>query len=94
MTERDAADAGPGVPPALRDRVFERFVQGDAGPCDSRGLGLAFCKLAIEAQGGSIWIETPTRARSSASGSGPWRSPVLLLTIRIYMHQPDKVAKV
>jgi signal transduction histidine kinase len=51
------ADAGPGVPPALRERVFERFVQGDDGPRGSRGLGLAFCKLAIEAQGGAIWIE-------------------------------------
>lgn len=37
--------------------MFERFVQGDAGPRGSRGLGLAFCKLAIEAQGGAIWIE-------------------------------------
>ena len=55
--ELRVADAGPGVPVALRDRVFERFVQGDAGPRGSRGLGLAFCKLAIEAQGGSIWIE-------------------------------------
>lgn len=55
--ELRVADAGPGVPPALHDRVFERFVQGDAGPRGSRGLGLAFCKLAIEAQGGAIWIE-------------------------------------
>jgi len=51
------ADAGPGVPLALRERVFERFVQGDDGPRGSRGLGLAFCKLAVEAQGGTIWIE-------------------------------------
>jgi signal transduction histidine kinase len=55
--ELRVADAGPGVPTALHDRVFERFVQGDDGPRGSRGLGLAFCKLAIEAQGGAIWIE-------------------------------------
>ena len=55
--ELRVADAGPGVPPALRERVFERFVQGDAGPRGSRGLGLAFCKLAVEAQGGAIRIE-------------------------------------
>jgi two-component system sensor histidine kinase/response regulator len=55
--ELRVADAGPGVPPALREGVFERFVQGDAGSRGSRGLGLAFCKLAIEAQSGSIWIE-------------------------------------
>jgi len=51
------ADAGPGVPPALRAQVFERFVQGDGGARANRGLGLAFCKLAVEAQGGAIWIE-------------------------------------
>jgi signal transduction histidine kinase len=51
------ADAGPGVPPALRERVFDRFVQGDAPARAGRGLGLAFCKLAVEAHGGAIWIE-------------------------------------
>lgn len=51
------ADAGPGVPPALRDRVFDRFVQAEVGTRSNRGLGLAFCKLAVEAQSGSIWIE-------------------------------------
>jgi signal transduction histidine kinase len=50
-------DAGPGVPPALRGQVFERFVQGDGGARANRGLGLAFCKLAVEAQGGAVWIE-------------------------------------
>ena len=51
------ADAGPGVPAALRERVFDRFVQGDTPARAGRGLGLAFCKLAIEAHGGTIWIE-------------------------------------
>ncbi|HET7503502.1 MAG TPA: hybrid sensor histidine kinase/response regulator [Kofleriaceae bacterium] len=51
------ADAGPGVPPALRERVFDRFVQGEAASRAGRGLGLAFCKLAVEAHGGAIWIE-------------------------------------
>lgn len=55
--ELRVADAGPGVPPALRDRVFDRFVQGDTASRAGRGLGLAFCKLAVEAHGGAIWIE-------------------------------------
>jgi two-component system sensor histidine kinase/response regulator len=55
--ELRVADGGPGVPPALRERVFDRFVQGDAPSRGSRGLGLAFCKLAVEAHGGAIWIE-------------------------------------
>jgi two-component system, sensor histidine kinase and response regulator len=51
-------DAGAGVPPEQRERVFERFVQGRREPTRSnRGLGLAFCKLTIEAHGGRIWIE-------------------------------------
>ncbi|HUJ58333.1 MAG TPA: response regulator [Kofleriaceae bacterium] len=51
-------DAGPGVPPELRQRVFERFVSS-SGESERRshGLGLAFCKVAVEAHGGEIWIE-------------------------------------
>jgi signal transduction histidine kinase len=51
------ADAGPGVPEPLRERVFDRFVQGEAASRAGRGLGLAFCKLAVGAHGGAIWIE-------------------------------------
>jgi two-component system, sensor histidine kinase and response regulator len=55
--ELRVADAGAGVPEALRQRVFDRFVQGEAASHSGRGLGLAFCKLAIDAHGGEIWIE-------------------------------------
>ena len=54
------ADSGPGIAPDLREKVFERFVQVDAGELTGRatnGLGLTFCKLAIEAHGGTIWVE-------------------------------------
>jgi signal transduction histidine kinase len=51
-------DAGPGVPESLRERVFERFVTGDKGSTRSnRGLGLAFCKAAVQAHAGRIWVE-------------------------------------
>lgn len=50
-------DRGPGIPADRRDRVFERFVStGEAGRIN-RGLGLPFCKLAVEVHGGRIWIE-------------------------------------
>lgn len=52
------ADEGPGVPHDARDAVFERFrSESAASTRTNRGLGLAFCKLAVEAQGGRIWIE-------------------------------------
>ena len=57
-TELRVADAGPGVPVEARTLVFERFMSGsDAATRTNRGLGLAFCKLAVEAHGGRIWIE-------------------------------------
>jgi len=57
--ELRVSDAGPGVPPDQRARVFERFAQVDEQipSRPNRGLGLAFCKLAVEAHGGRIWIE-------------------------------------
>jgi signal transduction histidine kinase len=54
--ELRVADAGPGIPDDLREVVFERFRSGTATRTN-RGLGLAFCKLAVEAHGGRIWIE-------------------------------------
>lgn len=54
-------DQGPGVPLDEREQVFEvhQRLERDSriGSRHSRGLGLALCKLAVEAHGGSIWIE-------------------------------------
>ncbi|MEO6773634.1 MAG: hybrid sensor histidine kinase/response regulator [Kofleriaceae bacterium] len=52
-------DGGPGVPAAQRELIFERFVQhgSDHATRTNRGLGLAFCKLAVAAHGGRIWTE-------------------------------------
>lgn len=49
------ADCGKGIPEDQRARVFDRFES--SGGSRNRGLGLAFCKLAIEAHRGTIWIE-------------------------------------
>jgi len=53
------ADSGEGIREELRERVFDRYVQAE-GACQqvgSVGLGLAFCRLAVEAHGGRIWVE-------------------------------------
>jgi signal transduction histidine kinase len=49
-------DSGPGVPPELREKLFEKFVVGEQQERGS-GLGLAFCKLAVQAHEGDIWVE-------------------------------------
>jgi len=51
------ADAGPGVPADARQKIFERFEGGTNQTRSNRGLGLAFCKIAVEAHGGRIWVE-------------------------------------
>ena len=54
-------DRGAGIPLEMRDKIFDRFVQLDSSAVPSsrsgRGLGLTFCKLAIEAHGGRVWVE-------------------------------------
>ncbi len=54
-------DQGPGIPSHLKDRIFEKFARIDheAGKHISTGLGLAFAKMAVEAHGGRIWVESP-----------------------------------
>lgn len=53
-------DDGPGIPIKNRERIFERFsaegMRARSGH-HSVGLGLAFCKLAVKAHGGRIWVE-------------------------------------
>ncbi len=51
-------DEGPGIPDDYRERIFDRFQQvvGSQGRRRGTGLGLAFCKLAVEAHGGTIWV--------------------------------------
>jgi signal transduction histidine kinase len=54
-------DTGEGIPPEDLDRIFEKFGQVEsrrAGRKMSSGLGLTFCKLAVEAHGGLIWVES------------------------------------
>jgi signal transduction histidine kinase len=53
-------DSGPGIPPADREKVFERFYQvaGQEARQRGSGLGLTFCKLVVQAHGGEIWVES------------------------------------
>lgn len=53
------SDRGPGVDPAYRKVIFDKFSRNPdrEGPGLSTGLGLNFCKLAVEAHGGRIWVQ-------------------------------------
>lgn len=53
-------DTGPGIPAADGDNIFDRFYQTAGGRSrGGTGLGLAFCKLAVELHGGTIRVVNP-----------------------------------
>ncbi len=67
-------DEGPGIPPQFHERIFEKFGQVRGGrKVRGTGLGLTFCKLAVEAHGGQIWLQ-------SAEGRGSTFALALPLT--------------
>jgi signal transduction histidine kinase len=53
-------DSGPGIAAADQERLFQMYER--SGSAASRrpgsGVGLAFCKLAVDAHGGRIWVES------------------------------------
>lgn len=52
-------DHGPGIPPALRERMFERFARGDDERRDGMGLGLFLSREIVRAAGGTLTYEQP-----------------------------------
>jgi len=82
LAEFQVEDRGRGVPPALREAIFERYRQVEAS--DSRrkggvGLGLSICKAIVERHGGAIGVRDP-----AGTGSLFWfRIPL------VSMHRPS-----
>lgn len=63
------ADDGPGIPPALRDSLFQRFTRGDVSrnrTTGSTGLGLAIVHAVVTAHGGTITVG-PSTATSAGT---------------------------
>jgi signal transduction histidine kinase len=61
------SDEGPGIPPETRDQIFEKFgvlASRRDKKYHSVGLGLAFCRLAVEAHGGTIGVDAGEPAGS------------------------------
>lgn len=62
----EVADNGPGIPPELHAKIFEKFGQvQDHKAHLGTGLGLTFCKMAIEAHGGAIGVQSTPGAGST-----------------------------
>jgi K+-sensing histidine kinase KdpD len=52
-------DHGPGVPPDMKDRIFERFVRKEQNGAEGTGLGLAIVRGIVEAHAGRVWLDDP-----------------------------------
>ncbi len=53
-------DTGDGIPKDYLGKIFDKFVQVESNKKakTGRGLGLTFCRMAVEAHGGKIWVES------------------------------------
>ena len=59
MVRLEVSDSGAGIPAEYHGKIFEKFSQvAKTVRQHSTGLGLTFCKLAVEAQGGQIGVES------------------------------------
>jgi signal transduction histidine kinase len=71
------ANTGPGIPPDLRSRVFDRFFRGDAShgnAVEGSGLGLSIAQWIVAAHGGSIRIESEEKGLTTVTVRLPIRA--------------------
>jgi two-component system OmpR family sensor kinase len=58
-------DDGPGIPPELRDKVFERFFRGAGDRSGSSGLGLSIVRAVAHSHAGTVSLEEPLDGRGA-----------------------------
>jgi two-component system sensor histidine kinase KdpD len=70
-------DKGPGVPPEHKKKIFEKYFQLEnrsKGRTHNTGLGLAFCKMAVEAHKGKIGVSSGDMGGSRFSFTLPLKT--------------------
>ncbi|NDJ78384.1 MAG: GAF domain-containing protein [Chloroflexi bacterium] len=69
-------DTGPGVPPEAQATIFDKFSRlKQRNMPHGVGLGLAFCKLAVEAHGGRIWVRSAENNGATFTFAVPIEAP-------------------
>ncbi|HXU11492.1 MAG TPA: hybrid sensor histidine kinase/response regulator [Candidatus Binatia bacterium] len=72
------SDTGEGIPEELQPRIFDKWV-GDSESSkrllNDSGLGLTFCRLAVECHGGRIWLKSKAREGTTVFVSLPIAGP-------------------
>jgi two-component system, NtrC family, sensor histidine kinase KinB len=65
-------DNGPGIPASEHERIFDKFtrLKTEDAP-KGLGLGLAYCRLAVQAHGGKIWVDSELGVGSKFSFTLP-----------------------
>ncbi|CDY79720.1 Osmosensitive K+ channel histidine kinase KdpD [Caballeronia glathei] len=66
-------DTGPGLPPSMEERVFEKFMRGEKESAKPGiGLGLSICRAIVEAHGGTIGAANRTDEHGRIEGARFW----------------------
>lgn len=76
-------DNGPGIAATDQERIFEKYFRiKNQQPASGLGVGLAFCRLAVVAHGGRIWVE-----------SVPGNGSTFLITLPLAQEEPHVVGE-
>ncbi|NJN55897.1 MAG: GAF domain-containing protein [Anaerolineae bacterium] len=76
------SDQGMGIPVEFRQSIFEKFERIKHSSSDSKGLGLglAFCRLAVEAHNGRIWVDDASSGGACFRFTIPFKVPTAPLS--------------
>lgn len=71
----EVIDTGHGIPEDYKEKIFEKFAQIESRQRTGTGLGLTFCKMAVESHGGHIWVESEEGKGSTFIFTIPLKQP-------------------